>query len=95
MEKIMNKLSVQLGDFADEIKEQADYYAHTEKGKAEIQEAAKQAGRVACETGKFIWAVAGGITSGIVQKTKNAVKQVDICIMESIWKQARLLLIWK
>ena len=74
MEKIMNKLSVQLGNFADEIKEQADYYAHTEKGKAEIQEAAKQAGRVACETGKFIWAVAGGITSGIVQKTKKCCK---------------------
>ena len=74
MEKIMNKLSVQLGDFADEIKEQADYYAHTEEGRVEIQEAAKQAGRVACETGKFLWAVAGGIANGITRKTKNCYK---------------------
>lgn len=72
--KSINLGQFKVDDFADEIKEQADYYAHTEEGKAEIQEAAKQAGRAACETGKFIWAVAGGIVNGITQKTKNCYK---------------------
>lgn len=71
MENLMDKLSKEFGDVADNIKQQADYYSNTEEGKAEIKEAARQAGRVIGETGRLLWAIANGITHSSVKKAKT------------------------
>ena len=56
---------------ADSLCAQADYYANTPEGQADVQAAVSEAGRAATQAGRLAWAVACGVARSVTRKAQD------------------------
>lgn len=56
---------------ADSLCAQADYYANTPEGQADVQAAVSEAGRAATQAGRLAWVVACGVARSVTRKAQD------------------------
>lgn len=67
----MKHVKENLQTAADNLCAQADYYANTPEGQAEVQAAASEAGRAAAQAGRLAWAIACGVARSVTRKAQD------------------------
>jgi len=74
---LLRQLKGTLASVADSLGRQADYYANTPEGQADVREAVDQAGRLVGAAGSLAWTIVSGVGRGIARRAGDCLKATE------------------